>query len=727
MINAGAGAGPASLGEGNPQRAELVIRNRARGEAHERLAADPDLPRARLERTIVLHFSSADEVPDVLAALAEDPDVEFAEQNRPIRFHSAGAAPPVPKATLPLEEYFGPEGGDPEGHQWWAFILRLPDAWDLIEGHAVVALLDRGIQPGHFDLEPFDDSQAVPLFVGGNYRENLAYDYIGEDCDVDETQDPATQRAGHGTHVSGIVGATANNGLGVVGVCWHCPIAMAKIWNQDGQTGLNDAARAITEMVDRGAQLISMSFGLDGDCASSPGFNLGLLCSALALANEHDVLITASVGNDRAPVVEFPAVDSRVVAVGGIAPGGAFWDDWPNCPYGFQQSFECGSNYGPQQELVAPAKWVLSTVYTGAFSNATVRCGDPYGTVGNSADGIGLCTGTSMSAPAVAGIAGLVRTANPLLSQGQVRGLLRATATLGGGFDLKLGYGIPDAGAAVMAAMGRVGGSVLRNRLTAFFSFYSSADTVHLYTTSPQRAAAAVAGNDGSPFLPIGTPVPAYSAFPDEPVTPRASVFLFTAPHAPLGQSFTLLPLYRMSKDPNRQEQCTGSPQPGAQWSFAYARASFEILSLRNAGYALDGIEGYVIDPSGPLPSRAVLLHRLYNPSLDDWVVVPTSEVSSLSAGYVVPAGFAEIVGAAFPNVDSDGDAVIDGFETMIGTSPSTADSDGDGINDGHEILGYTGATPSGILGDPLCPGTSCLFADGFETGGTSRWSSVVP
>jgi hypothetical protein len=182
-----------------------------------------------------------------------------------------------------------------------------------------------------------------------------------------------------------------------------------------------------------------------------------------------------------------------------------------------------------------------------------------------------------------------------------------------------------------------------------------------------------------------------------------------------------------MSKDPNRQEQCTGSPQPGAQWSFAYARASFEILSLRNTGYSLDGIEGYVIDPAGPLPAGAVLLHRLYNPSLDDWVVVPTSEVSSLSAGYVVPAGFAEIVGAAFPNVDSDGDAVIDGFETMIGTSPSTADSDGDGINDGHEILGYTGATPSGILGDPLCPGTSCLFADGFETGGTSRWSSVVP
>ena len=117
--------------------------------------------------------------------------------------------------------------------------------------------------------------------------------------------------------------------------------------------------------------------------------------------------------------VEFPAVDSRVVAVGGIAPGGSFWDDWPNCPYGFQRSLECGSNYGPEQELMGPAKWVLSTAYTGAYANATVRCGDPYGAGGNAADGIGLCTGTSMSSPAVAGTGALVRTANPLFHQGQ--------------------------------------------------------------------------------------------------------------------------------------------------------------------------------------------------------------------------------------------------------------------------------------------------------------------
>ena len=272
-----------------------------------------------------------------------------------------------------------------------------------------------------------------------------------------------------------------------------------------------------------------------------------------------------------------------------------------------------------------------------------------------------------------------------------------------------------------------VPGLVLRNRLTVFFALYSSFHTVHLYTTSPQRAAAAVVGNDGVPFSPIGTAVPAYQGFPGVAAKPRASVFLFTTPNTPLGQTFTLLPLYRLSKDPFRQELCTDVPGPGAQWSFAYASSASEILSLRNDGYALNGIEGYVIDPAGPLPAGSILLHRLYNPSLDDWVVVPTSEVSSLPAGYGPRAGINEIVGAAFPNVDSDGDAVINGFETMIGTNALAADSDGDGVNDGDEILGYTGATPSGILGDPLCSVTSCLFADGFETGDTSRWSSVVP
>lgn len=132
-----------------------------------------------------------------------------------------------------------------------------------------------------------------------------------------------------------------------------------------------------------------------------------MLCTAFQAAHERDLILAASSGNDRT-AVEWPANDTRVIAVGGVAPGGTFWDEGTNCDNGtaFSGDTECGSNFGPDQELVAPAKSVLSTVYTGLEHleppEVEIPCGDNTGNVGDGTDGFGLCTGTSMSAPAVA-------------------------------------------------------------------------------------------------------------------------------------------------------------------------------------------------------------------------------------------------------------------------------------------------------------------------------------
>src|SRR3954466_8631822 len=76
------------------------------------------------------------------------------------------------------------------------------------------------------------------------------------------------------------------------------------------------------------------------------------------------------------------------------------------------------------QDLVAPAKDVLSTVYTGRdWITTLIVCGD-----GAAVDGYGLCTGTSMAAPPfVSGIAGLLRSASPLLGRADIRRLLVET------------------------------------------------------------------------------------------------------------------------------------------------------------------------------------------------------------------------------------------------------------------------------------------------------------
>ena len=583
-----------------------------------------------------------------------------------------------------------------------------------MEGHATLGFIDLGIEPGHPDLEPYDDSQLVPIFAGGNFRENLSYDYAHGDCNVDEQEgvDPSDNRAGHGMHVAGIAAANADNGLGIAGACWNCPFAMAQFFF------LADAVAALNDFRRDGFQIVSMSWGYSEDCEANPLVSVLLLCNALQAANQRDLLLVASSGNSRASV-ELPARDPRVIAVGGLDTDGSFWDDFPNCPplYGGD---ECGSNFGPRQEFVAPAKSVLSTVYTGLehiHPSAGIPCGDDTSPAGTADDGFGLCTGTSMSAPAVAGIAGLLRSANPLLTQTQIREVLKETASGGGTHTPQLGYGYPDAGAAVRAVMGQVEGVQQTSRLTPFFSLYSTTGRAHLYTTSPQRAAAAIEDLGGAGFSSIGPTVSGYDAFPGiSGEAPSASVYLFSTPHGPSG--LNLVPLYRLTKDANRSLRCAGLPETATERAFAYATLSVDLVRYRNQGYALDGIEGYLIHPSQTAPAGAVTIHRVYNPIRDDWAIVPNSELASLSE-YAATSPYAEILGYAYPNVDSDGDGLINAMETIAGTDPSLADSDGDGRTDGAELLGLDG----GELSDPL---SFLLFTDGFETGDTSQWSSTV-
>ncbi|MCP3997005.1 MAG: hypothetical protein GY722_18375, partial [bacterium] len=83
-----------------------------------------------------------------------------------------------------------------------------------------------------------------------------------------------------------------------------------------------------------------------------------------------------------------------------------------------------------------------------------------------------------------------------------------------------------------------------------------------------------------------------------------------------------------------------------------------------------------------------------------------------------------EEVGWVLPNVDTDGDGVIDAWEDLLGTDPFDPDSDDDDCSDGEEILGYVIPSVS-ELSDPLdgvCP-FNLIFADGFESGDVSAWN----
>jgi len=731
---------PLAFYVGNPRSARVALTWRASGEVpRARLASRPESPRARLERYVVVRYPAAANRKAVWKALENDAHVLHIEEN--VRLSLS--------AVIPNDPLF------PE--QWSGTVLNLTAAWERTAGHACVGLIDTGLQVEHPDLRAFpahvertllgDDGlprtvcgTGIGSFEGGGFRPHLSWDFAENDCNVDERDPDVVGNPGHGTHVAGIVGATADNGLGVAGTCPGCSLLMAKAstLGSVATLPLDRAADSLTFLVDRGAQIVNMSWGRGGDldCAGAEN-ELGMFCQALAHAEERDLVLAAAAGNDQLEI-EFPASDRRVLSVGGIEADGTLWSraDEGGCPCttlaspppicNFIPTWDCGSNY-PQtpgsspQDLVAPAQGVISTLYEG-FDG----CGEET----SPGSGHGSCTGTSMASPQVAGVAGLLRSVNPLLGEAEIRHALLRTASLGhlAAPDPYLGFGVPDAAAAADAVLGQVGGRPLRNRLTPLFSVFSPASeaATHLYTTVPQVATAALFDPEvvyrtfgQSPVSPPLTP--GYGSFPgavceEGPCIwdPRASVYLFTTDEAPFLSPLPslsapsdppLVPLYRMSLD----EEHDGN---FANRSFFYTTDTAGVELGKAAGYELDGIEGYLFGRCTPepecIPEGAVRLGRLYDPDRDDYGIFPESEQGAFrSAGYLSQPGLDDWIGYVYPNLDTDGDTLIDGFEAVIGTDPNAPDSDCDGVSDGEEVLRYG----SNGYGDPL--GTSCFSAIG--------------
>jgi subtilisin family serine protease len=283
-------------------------------------------------------------------------------------------------------------------------------AWDINLGDNVtVAVFDQGME----NHEDFGNR-----LIGGN---TPATNGNGTPIENDAT---------HGMNCAGVIGASDDN-LGLRGVAPNVNFLSVNIFA--GGTTPGDIADGIQWAIDNGADVLSNSWSYPfAPC----DFTNILIENALQNAvnngrNGDGAVVIFSAGNTGG-CVNYPARNNNVISVGAVDNRGVLFDY---------------SSRGPELDLVAPSG---ETGYVGNI-RTTDRMGNTGRIAGNYEPRFG---GTSASCPVVSGVAALVLSVNPNLTQQEVRNILTSTATDMGvnGLDNNFGFGRVNAFAAVQAA-----------------------------------------------------------------------------------------------------------------------------------------------------------------------------------------------------------------------------------------------------------------------------------
>ncbi len=287
-----------------------------------------------------------------------------------------------------------PKGADPRLNLQWGlralgwFEAKRPSA-DAVE----VAVLDTGIDTGHPDL-----AHAIIEYETNSF--------------------PKRDIVGHGTHVSGIIGAIADNSIGIAGVA-NCKLRIWKIFSDTPYQGeyYVDSDAFLTSLraaANSGVRVINLSIG-----GTEPSRTEQILFNYVATRG---VLVVAAMGNEyqEGNPIEYPAGYEHVMAVGAV---------------GVNLTRAEFSNTGRHISVVAPGVEILSTL--------PMRAAPPYRTEKE----YDSWSGTSMATPHVAGAAALLFATNPSLNPNQARRSLERTTRKvpqmrGNAFTRDYGWGL---------------------------------------------------------------------------------------------------------------------------------------------------------------------------------------------------------------------------------------------------------------------------------------------
>jgi subtilisin family serine protease len=295
-------------------------------------------------------------------------------------------------------------------------------AWDQSQGYGsssiIIAIIDSGVDTAHEDLR---------LVTGYDYGDN-------DSNPMDDSAEP-----GHGTCCAGITAGKANNGIGIAGVAGGCSVMPLKVANTAGAMNFTAIDNAITHAADNGADVISMSLGIEGGTDEG---DIASTDAALEYAYGEGVVIFAATANANTSAIAYPSNHNKVISVGAASPSGQRKNETSS-----DGEYWWGSNYGINTQDNPKAVDIMAPTILPAT--------DITGSGGYESGNYDLYfNGTSCATPYAAGVAALILSKDPTLTPAQVWNVMKNSATDmtydgGAGWDRYTGYGMVNAYAAL--------------------------------------------------------------------------------------------------------------------------------------------------------------------------------------------------------------------------------------------------------------------------------------
>lgn len=323
--------------------------------------------------------------------LRNDPNVEYAEPN--FIYHAIGK-----KVRNSVQDYLRSLNApsDPSFSKLWGLHntgnnepsssrgnssatgvagadINALEAWKTTKGDSnlVIAVIDTGVDYNHPDLaeniwtnEAEKNGKPGVDDDGNGYVDDVyGYDFSYEDADPMDGN-------GHGTHCSGTIAASHDNGLGVAGVMAHAKIMAVKFLSDEGSGALSDAILAIDYATKMGAKIMSNSWGGGGRSEA--------LKESIEAAAKAGAVFTAAAGNSSGNNDSYPHYPSNYEVENVVSVASHTYNN-------NLSSFSC---YGKNTvHVIAPGQNILSTTPDNSY--------DVY-------------SGTSMATPHVTGVIGLL-------------------------------------------------------------------------------------------------------------------------------------------------------------------------------------------------------------------------------------------------------------------------------------------------------------------------------